>query len=42
MLVRALIYRITTDDVVGGSRVWTPDHRGVYEPAIEVALSYVG
>ena len=42
MLVRALIYRITTDDVVGGPQVWTPDRRGVYEPAIEVALSYVG
>ncbi|MEU4294677.1 TIGR02569 family protein [Kribbella sp. NPDC026596] len=42
MLVRALIYRIATDEALGGAEVWTTDRRAVYEPAIEVALAYVG
>jgi len=42
MLVRALIYRITTDDLARGPEVWTQTFRAAYEPVIELALSYAG
>jgi uncharacterized protein (TIGR02569 family) len=42
MLVRALIYRIATDEVARGPGVWTGDRRAVYEPVIDLALSYAG
>ena len=42
MLVRALIYRMATDELAHGPEVWTTDRRAVYEPVIELALSYVG
>ena len=42
MLIRALIYRIATDEIVGGQDVWTPERRAAYEPVIELALSYTG
>ncbi len=38
MLLRALIYRVTTDDAVRGH--WTPDHLDRYRPTIELALSF--
>ncbi|WP_437320242.1 TIGR02569 family protein [Sorangium sp. So ce385] len=40
MLVRALIYRITTDDAARGPAVWTAAHRDAYQTAIDVALGY--
>ncbi|MEV4083025.1 hypothetical protein AB0J43_22430, partial [Nonomuraea fuscirosea] len=40
MLVRALIYRIVTLDLVDGPAGWTPDQLAVHRPVIEVALSY--
>ncbi|MFG1969211.1 TIGR02569 family protein [Nonomuraea fuscirosea] len=40
MLIRALIYRIVTLDLVDGPAGWTPDQLAVHRPAIEVALSY--
>lgn len=40
MLVRALIYRLTTDDAVGGPEAWTSARLQSYRPAIEVALSF--
>jgi hypothetical protein len=40
MLVRALIYRLTTDEAVGGPEAWTTTHLDSYRPAIEVALSF--
>lgn len=39
MLVRALIYRIATDELAHGADVWTPAHRAVYTPVIELAVS---
>jgi len=40
MLVRALIYRMTTDEIAGGPQVWATSHRAAYEPVIELAVSY--
>ena len=40
MLVRALIYRMTTDEVARGAEVWTPEHRAAYRPVTELALPY--
>jgi uncharacterized protein (TIGR02569 family) len=40
MLVRAVIYRITTDEAAGGPGVWTIDRLGVYRPVIELAISF--
>ncbi|WP_238155015.1 TIGR02569 family protein [Kribbella soli] len=42
MLVRALIYRMTTDDLAAGAATWTDARRAAYAPVIELALSYVG
>lgn len=42
MLVRALIYRMTTDDLTGGAATWTDARRASYAPVIELALSYAG
>ncbi|MGW6199499.1 TIGR02569 family protein [Kribbella sp. NPDC055110] len=42
MLVRALIYRMTTDDLAGGAPTWTDARRGAYAPVIELAVSYAG
>jgi len=39
MLVRALIYRIVTDDVVFGPTGWTADHFSAYRPVIELATA---
>jgi hypothetical protein len=40
MLIRALIYRMTTEDVVRGPDFWSGPARAAYEPVIELALSY--
>jgi uncharacterized protein (TIGR02569 family) len=42
MLVRALIYRMTTDELAGGAATWTDARRAAYAPVVEVALSYAG
>jgi hypothetical protein len=42
MLVRALIYRMTTDDLAGGPTTWTDARRAGYAPVIELAVSYAG
>ncbi|HZX04632.1 TIGR02569 family protein [Kribbella sp.] len=42
MLIRALIYRMTTDDLAGGAANWTTERRAAYAPVIELALSYSG
>ncbi|WP_433169390.1 TIGR02569 family protein [Kribbella sp. CA-247076] len=39
MLVRALIYRITTDEAAAGESVWTPRHRAAYEPVVDLVTS---
>ncbi len=39
MLVRALIYRMVTDDVAHGPAIWTPGHRAAYQPVIDLAIS---
>ncbi|GAA0586077.1 TIGR02569 family protein [Kribbella sandramycini] len=39
MLIRALIYRMATDEAVGGAAMWTPEHRKVYAPVIELAIA---
>lgn len=38
MLVRALIYRIATDEAVFGPDGWTPSHVDAYKPAIDAAV----
>ena len=40
MLIRALIYRIATDDAAHGQSIWTPAHRNAYQPVIDLALTY--
>jgi len=40
MLIRALLYRITTDDAVHGAGLWTDEYRAKYRPAIDLAISY--
>jgi uncharacterized protein (TIGR02569 family) len=40
MLVRALIYRMVTDDIARGPAIWTPDHHAAYRPVIDLAISY--
>lgn len=40
MLIRALIYRMTTEDVVRGPDFWSGPARAAYEPVIKLALSY--
>ncbi|WP_328999614.1 TIGR02569 family protein [Kribbella sp. NBC_00709] len=42
MLIRALLYRMTTDDLAGGAATWTEARRSGYAPVIELALSYAG
>jgi len=42
MLVRALIYRLTTDELAGGAATWTEARRAAYAPVIELAVSYAG
>jgi uncharacterized protein (TIGR02569 family) len=42
MLIRALIYRMATDDLAGGAATWTEARRSAYAPVIELALSYAG
>jgi uncharacterized protein (TIGR02569 family) len=42
MLIRALIYRMTTDELAGGAATWTKARRSSYRPVIELALSYAG
>ncbi|WP_427893321.1 TIGR02569 family protein [Kribbella sp. GL6] len=42
MLIRALIYRMTTDDLAGGAATWTAARRDGYTPVIELALAYPG
>ena len=42
MLIRALIYRMATDDLAGGAPTWTEARRSGYAPVIELALSYAG
>jgi hypothetical protein len=42
MLVRALIYRMATDEIAAGPEAWTTARRAAYEPVIELALSYAG
>lgn len=42
MLIRALIYRMATDDLAGGAATWTEARRSGYAPVIELALSYAG
>lgn len=37
MLIRALIYRITTHDKAFGPAGWTPDQVGAYRPVIDLA-----
>jgi uncharacterized protein (TIGR02569 family) len=40
MLIRALIYRITTHDAAFGPASWTPENRQAYRPAIDLAVNY--
>jgi hypothetical protein len=40
MLIRALIYRMATDDLAGGAATWTDARCSGYRPVIELALSY--
>ncbi|MGW4795328.1 TIGR02569 family protein [Nonomuraea sp. NPDC004297] len=42
MLVRALIYRIVTHDIVHGPTGWTPGLLAAHRPAVEVALAHAG
>ncbi|WP_238151166.1 TIGR02569 family protein [Kribbella sindirgiensis] len=42
MLVRALIYRMTTDDLANGAETWTTTRRSAYAPVIDLALSCSG
>ncbi|MEV0790212.1 hypothetical protein [Kribbella sp. NPDC050459] len=42
MLVRALIYRLTTDELAGGAATWTEARRAAYAPVIGLAVSYAG
>lgn len=39
MLIRALIYRIATDDKAFGPAGWTPDQVNAYRPVIELATA---
>jgi len=39
MLIRALIYRMVTDDIAHGPAIWTPAHRNAYRPVIDLAIS---
>jgi hypothetical protein len=41
MLLRALIYRITTHDNALGPAGWTPDQVSTYRPVIDLATEYV-
>nr|WP_232328203.1 TIGR02569 family protein [Kibdelosporangium sp. MJ126-NF4] len=41
MLVRALIYRIITDDKAVGPTVWTPGHISAYRPVIDLVVNQV-
>jgi hypothetical protein len=40
MLVRALIYRIATDEAALAPAGWTPDRVRAYRPAIDLAIKY--
>jgi uncharacterized protein (TIGR02569 family) len=40
LLIRALIYRMVTDDIAHGPAIWTPDRHAAYRPVIDVAISY--
>ena len=39
MLVRALIYRIATDDAALGPAGWTPERTRAYRPVIDLAIT---
>jgi hypothetical protein len=41
MLLRALIYRITTHDNALGPAGWTPDQVSTYRRVIDLATEYV-
>jgi hypothetical protein len=41
MLLRALIYRITTHDNALGPAGWTPDQVSTYQRVIDLATEYV-
>ena len=38
MLIRALIYRIATDEVASGPICWTPARLDAYQPAVDLAV----
>jgi uncharacterized protein (TIGR02569 family) len=40
MLIRALIYRISTHDTAVGPAGWTPDQVDAYRPVIDLAVTY--
>jgi hypothetical protein len=42
MLIRALIYRITTDELTFGPGGWTPERCAAYQPAIDLTLDLGG
>ena len=42
MLIRALIYRMTTDDLAGGAATWADARVAGYAPVIALALAYAG
>ncbi|WP_405063461.1 TIGR02569 family protein [Kribbella sp. NBC_01505] len=42
MLVRALVYRIATDEAVGGPTCWTTDRLNAYQPAVDLAVRIAG
>ncbi|MBF8193878.1 TIGR02569 family protein, partial [Nonomuraea sp. K274] len=42
MLVRALIYRIVTDETASGPAGWTPARIAAYRPVAELAVAYAG
>lgn len=38
MLIRALLYRLATDEASTGPTCWTPTHLNTYQPAVAVAV----
>lgn len=40
MLIRALIYRIVTDEGAIGPNAWTPDRSAAYRPVVELAIAH--
>lgn len=39
MLIRALIYRIATDEAASGPACWTADRLNAYQPAVDLAVA---